>query len=225
MGEALRAEAGKAATALVEPGMRLGIGSGRTVQAFLAALAPRMQGGWRLAAACASVESAQAARRVGIEVLAEEEVGQLDLAIDGADLLTPQLDCLKGLGGALARERLVALGARRFVVIAEESKLRADLRGVRVPVEVLAFAHRDTAKRIAGLGMKPVLRISAQGAPCRTDNGNVIYDCASSPAPLPQDLERALCATAGVVATGYFLGMAHEAILAGPEGVRRIARH
>ncbi|MDA8346121.1 MAG: ribose-5-phosphate isomerase RpiA [Thermaerobacter sp.] len=223
MHEALLTAVGAAAAELVLPGMRLGIGSGRTVGALLAALAPRVRQGLQFDAACASRETAQIARQAGIRVLPEEEVGALDLAIDGADVVTPQLDCLKGLGGALARERLVALGARRFVLIAEESKLRQDLSGLPVPIEVLPFAHVDTARRVRSLGLEPRLRQDAQGLPYRTDNGNFILDCTPQGLRTPHALQEALERLAGVVATGYFLGMAQEALLAGPDGIRRIA--
>jgi ribose 5-phosphate isomerase A len=222
VGEAERRLAGTAAAAYVRNGMRLGIGSGRTVAAFLAALAPRVQEGLSIEAACASSESAEIARRIGIRVLPPDEVGPLDLAVDGADLLTADLDCIKGGGGALARERLVALGAARFVLIAEAEKLRASLAGEEVPVEVLCFAHKDTAARLAALGCAVHLRM-AGGEPYKTENGSLIYDCRPLPDIAPFALHEALMETPGVVASGYFLGMAQEALLAGPEGLRRIS--
>ncbi len=200
--------------------MRLGIGSGRTVLALLEALGPRLGAGLRIEAACASRESAELARRLGVAVRPEDEVGALDLAIDGADILTRRLDCIKGGGGAMARERLVALRARRFVLIAEAGKLREDLTDAAVPIEVLSFGYKDAACRLRDLGFSPALRMAGEKV-YRTDNGNPIYDCLPPAGKSPAALAELLAHVPGVVATGYFLGLADEALVAGPSGVER----
>jgi ribose 5-phosphate isomerase A len=150
----------------------------------------------------------------------------LDLAIDGADEVDPDLNLIKGLGGALLREKIVEMAARRFVIVVDESKLveRLGTRGP-LPVEVTQFAWEVHARWLASLGCHAELRCEAGGAPYVTDNGNYIVHC-TFPAgiPDPAALARTLIERPGIVEHGLFLGMATDVVVAGPNGIRLMAR-
>src|SRR6185312_4354089 len=135
------------------------------------------------------------------------------------------LHLVKGLGGALLREKIVAASSDRLVIVADESKLVRRLgEKAKVPVEIVPFGWQTTAERIAMLGGVPVLRAGADGAPYRTDGGNLILDCGFGGIPDPAGLERELAQVVGLVETGLFIGMAESALVAGNAGVRRIER-
>ena len=210
-----RAAAGRALE-LVEPGMLLGIGTGTTTRYFIEGLR-----GLRVAAVPTSRESAELARAAGVEVL--EDVGTtLDLAVDGADEIDPALRLVKGHGGALFREKMVALAARRFVVIADESKLVDRLGRTFLPVEVAPFLWRHAAERLGRLGGAWRLR-GGEASPDRTDNGNLLVDLTfphgiEQPDRLAADLK----AVAGVLEHGLFLGLASRAIVATAGGIREL---
>jgi ribose 5-phosphate isomerase A len=221
-----QAEAGKraaaeAAIALVEPGMRLGLGTGSTMRYAVEALGRRMRDeGLRVACIPTSVQTGQLARQLDIPLTDFSALDALDLAIDGADEVERgTLRLIKGLGGALLREKIVAQAAARFVVVADASKTVGRL-GERapLPVEVVRFGHEQTARRIAALGGRPVLRMR-EGAPLVTDGGNLVYDCAGfAPILDPHTLDRRLDAIAGVVETGLFLESAEQAIIGEADG-------
>ena len=219
MSELGRIAAAETAARLVDPGMRLGLGTGRTMEAVLRALARRVrEEGLRFTGIPTSEATAARARSLGLS-LAELDA-PCDLAIDGAD----QIECgtlrlLKGGGGALLREKIVAESAARFVVVADAAKLVDTLGvGFPLPVEVPPFGHDATARRIAALGGAPVLR-QRDGAPFRTDNGNFILDCPGfAPIRDPFTLDRVLRSFAGVVATGLFLLPVERALVGHADG-------
>lgn len=195
--------------------MRVGLGTGRTMELVLRALAGRA--GLRFTGVATSEATAARARALGIALAAAE--GPCDLAIDGADEIERgTLRLIKGGGGALLREKIVAEAARRFVVVAEAGKLVDRLGGFALPVEVVPFGQAVTAARVAALGGAPVLRRRA-GAAVQTDNGNLVLDCAGfAPIRDPYTLERSLRAVAGVVATGLFMVPVERAVIGHADG-------
>lgn len=210
-----RLAAAEAAVALVQDGMRLGLGTGRAMALVVAGIAAR---GLRVTGVATSEATAAQARALGIP-LAEPDA-PVDLALDGADQVERgTLRLLKGGGGALLREKIVAENAARLVVVAEAPKLVDRLgEGFALPVEIVPFGHLATARRIAALGGAPALRMDGT-APARTDNGNWLLDCPGfGPIRDPFTLERQLRAIAGVVATGLFLMPVERALLGRADG-------
>jgi ribose 5-phosphate isomerase A len=215
----LKAQAAEHALRLVRPGMVLGLGTGSTARHFIAGVGRLVSAGMPLAAVPTSAASAEQARALGIELL-DELPGPIDLAVDGADEVDARLDLIKGRGGALFREKVVAAATRRFVVICDESKLVERLGVGVLPVEVSPFLWRETARRLEGLGASWELRRGSAG-PFLTDNGNLVLDLAlPGGIPDPPALAARIRAVVGVIEHGLFLGLASAAILAGPAGVR-----
>lgn len=220
--------AGRDAARSVASGMRLGLGTGSTVAHFLEHLGARMARGEisGVVGVPTSVRTEKAARRLGIALAPLEDVGTLDLTVDGADEVEPGLDLVKGLGGALLREKMVAQSSARMLVIVDDSKLVGRLGEIApVPVEVVPFGHASHMGWLSDLGAEPRVRDGSNGRPYRTDNGNLIVDC-RFPGGIedPAGLERRLARRAGVVESGLFLEMATEAVVAGAGGVRRMKR-
>ena len=215
-----RRAAAEAAAALVEPGMTIGLGSGRAVWAVVEILGARSG----VRAAVASERTGELARAAGIEIAELDGGAPLDLALDGADEVDPRLGLIKGGGGALLREKIVISAARRFVVVAEDAK-RVERLGQhhRLPVEVVRFGWRDTERRLSGLVDDPVLRLDGE-EPFRTDEGHLILDCEIPAGADPFELGPQLQCVPGVVENGLFLGIADMAIIAGPDGVAVIER-
>jgi ribose 5-phosphate isomerase A len=222
--ERWKREAAERALALVEPGMVVGLGSGSTARHFIAGLAERLASGAldRVVAVPSSRDSEEQAAALGIP-LSDLPATGLDLAVDGMDEFNPALDVIKGLGGALTREKIVASSARRFVLIGDDRKRVARL-GERspVPVEVVAFGLRRTRALLEGLGARPALR-GGDAEPFVTDNGNHIFDLSFPAGFAPRELAAALATLPGVVEHGLFLGMAELAFIAGEDGVRELA--
>jgi ribose 5-phosphate isomerase A len=202
---------GAEALAQVKDGDVVGLGTGQAATAFIRALGAAVKAGLAVTGVPTSEVSAALARTLGIP-LVPEPVG-LDLAVDGADEVDPRLDLVKGYGGALVREKVVAAAARRFVVLVGSEKLVPTLgaRG-RLPVEVVRFAMPFCRRRLTELGYPPTLRGTA-GAPVVTDNGNLILDAAVRSIPDPAALDASLRAIPGVVGTGLFVGMAHTVLV------------
>jgi len=203
----------------VEPGMTLGLGSGRAVWRVVERLGERFGGDAALRVAVASERTRERAREAGLEVVELDGSLELDLALDGADEIDPQLRLIKGGGGALLREKIVVAAARRFVVVAETPK-RVDRLGLgfRLPVEVARFAWRDTQRRLARVLPDPRLRVRDDEEPYVTDEGHLILDCAL---PAGSDLDALgdeLHRVPGVLEHGLFAGMAEQAVLGTPEG-------
>jgi len=209
---------------LVADGARIGLGSGRAVWAFIAKLGARRRDGLRIKAVTASRGSTREAQRAGIQLIELGEGGLLDLTIDGADEVAPNFDLVKGRGGAMVRERILAAASASQVIIVGEDKLVHALgeRG-SVPVEVIPFGEWHAMRELVALGLVPTLRMEPNGSrPLITENGNLIFDCSLSE-PMSggnaaRELERALLAVTGVVDTGLFLGTADCVIVGYPDG-------
>jgi ribose 5-phosphate isomerase A len=217
--EPAKRAAGEAAALMVEDGMTLGLGTGTTARWFIEAVGARVADGLRVSAVATSLASATLAARQRIPLLELDAAG-VDLAVDGADIVDPDLRLLKGLGGALVRERIVAAAASRFVVVADESKLRSHLEGF-VPVELLVFGWHHTMTLLDQTGARFALRLDRAGEPLRSDNGNLIADGQFAPIADPEGLAARLDAIPGVVGHGLFLGMADVVIVAGTDGELR----
>ena len=218
--EAAKRAAGEAAARLVEPGMRLGLGTGSTARWFIVAVGELVRGGLRVSGVATSEASAQLAAEAGVP-LRTLDAGGLDLAVDGADVVDPDLRLVKGGGGAHVRERIVAVAARRFVVIADESKLVDRLRGP-VPVELLDFGYEATLAALAdaAAGADVALRGPA-GRPERSDSGNLLADIQLGAIDDPEGLAARLDAVPGLLGHGLFLGMADLVIVGSPDGATR----
>jgi len=202
---------GAAALAEVKSGHVVGLGTGQAATAFIHALGQAVKAGLRVTGVPTSEASASLARTLGIPLIAEPVT--LDVAVDGADEVDPRLDLVKGYGGALVREKIVAAAARRFIVLVGHEKLVPALGGRgRLPVEVVPFAVPFCHRRLTELGHPPALRAKA-GAPFVTDNGNLILDCAVGAITDPAALDATLRAIPGVVGTGLFVGMAHAVMV------------
>jgi ribose 5-phosphate isomerase A len=222
--DARKREAAMAAVAMVTDGMVVGLGTGSTAVFAIDGLIARVRDGLRFVGIPTSEHSARQARDGGIELTDFAHHRKIDLTIDGADEIAKgSLDLIKGLGGALLREKIVAAASDRLVIIADEPKLVPGLGGT-VPVEVVAFGWETTAERLAKLGGRPVLRTAADGTAFRTDSNNLIVDCHFGTIPDPERLERDLSGTVGVVETGLFIGMATTVLVATPGGVLRFDR-
>jgi ribose 5-phosphate isomerase A len=214
--EAQKQAAAERALELVKPGTIIGLGTGSTARYFIDALARKVRNGLKIQAVVTSVESRIQAETGGIP-LTEGVDGSLDLAVDGADEIDPAVNCVKGRGGALLREKIVAHASRRFVLIADESKLVGRLGRGPVPIEVLPFLWEATSRSIESLGGRPELRMAA-GEPFKTDNGNLVLD--TSFGAVDAGLGVALHAIPGVIEHGLFFGMARAAIVGSAAGIR-----
>jgi ribose 5-phosphate isomerase A len=214
--EAAKRTAGEAAAELVEDGMILGLGTGTTARWFIEAVGARVHAGLHVSAVATSLASAALAARLGIPLFELDRRGA-DLAVDGADTVDPDLRLVKGLGGALVRERIVAAAATRFVVVADETKLKPHLAGF-VPVELLSFGWHHTMALLEETGGEFRLRLDTAEEPLRSDNGNLIADGAFGPIADPEGLAARLDAIPGVVGHGLFLGMADLVIVGRDDG-------
>ena len=228
--EAAAAEAGKRAAAVralayVEDGMTVGLGSGSTAELFLAALADRVRDGLAIRGVPTSERVAGLARAAGIPLVGPEDVPSIALTVDGADEVDPSLNMIKGRGGALLREKLVATASDALIVVVDEGKLVGAL-GERqaVPVNVVRFGWRQTAARLARLGCEPVPRVTDGGEPFVTDDNTYVLDCRfgtiSQPARLAEEIKGLL----GVVEHGLFINVAARVVVGGPAGARVLER-
>ena len=213
------------ALALIEDGQAIGLGTGRAATEFVKALGPAVRDGLKIRCVPTSGATAGLARELGIPLVSLEEAGQLAVTFDGADEVAPNLDLIKGYGGALVREKIVAASSRRLVILVGEGKEVAAIgsRG-KLPVEVVPFGVTLAGRRLLELGLPSTLRLDASGIPFLTDNGNAILDCKTGPIADPAALDRAIDAIPGVVGTGLFLGMAETVFIQGADGSVR-ARH
>jgi ribose 5-phosphate isomerase A len=217
--DSAREAAAGAAVDLIEPGMALGIGSGRAVWKVVEGIAARWPYGAPVRAVAASERTAALARERGIELVELDGELELDLAIDGADQLDADLRLIKGGGGALLREKVVISAARRFVVVAETSKRVERLgEGFRLPVEVIRFGWPDIRRRIGTYLPDAELRSREDGEPYLTDEGHYILDCTLSADVDPDALAGDLKLIPGVVEHGLFIGMAERALLGNDDG-------
>jgi ribose 5-phosphate isomerase A len=216
--------AARAAADEVRTGTAIGLGTGSTVAFALERLAERRRdSGLDFVGVPTSEATAARARELGLPLTTLEEAGRLDLTIDGADEVDPALQLVKGGGGALTREKIVAAASDRFLVIVDATKLVPHLGATfRLPIEVLEFAWPVTARHIEELGLPNVLRAAADGAPYRTDNGHFIVDATLGPVEDLTGLEAALDTIPGVVECGLFLGMADRVYVGEADGGTRI---
>lgn len=219
--------AADAALKYVRDGMTVGLGTGSTADFFLKALGAAIKNGSirDIRGLPTSIQSERRAREVGIPLTTFDESHKADITIDGADEVDDHLNLIKGLGGALLREKIVAQNSHSLIIIADASK-RVSRLGTHapLPVEVAQFGYECHARFLASLGCKPALRILSDGMVMRTDNGNVIYDCRFESITEPRELERALKSRAGVVETGLFLDLATVALIGTEERVDVIER-
>lgn len=224
MNDSLKRKAALEALGEVSDGMVIGLGTGSTVEHFIRGLGERVRNGLRVSSVATSLRSAELARELGIPVRTFREHKSLDLAVDGADEVSPRLDLTKGLGGALVREKIVATASRRFVVVVDESKL-VDRLGTRapIPVEVLPFAADLIMAQLGEMGGEAMLRMDGS-APSESDNGNWLVDWKRGGIEDPAGLERELKLLPGVVDSGIFSGLTDSVIVAGAGGIRTLGR-
>ncbi|MGI4952919.1 MAG: ribose-5-phosphate isomerase RpiA [Janthinobacterium lividum] len=224
MTEDLKRQVAEAAAAQVEDGMVVGLGTGSTAALMIDALGRRVAGGLRIVGIPTSERSARQAAALGIPLVDFATHPEIDLTIDGADEVhTGTLELIKGLGGALLREKIVASASRRMTVIVDGSKLVPRLGGVRLPVEVVGFGWQATALRLRQCGADPLLR-GGEEAPFHTDGGNLILDCAFPAIDDAAALNAMLKSITGVVETGLFIGLATTIIAATADGLQTLER-
>lgn len=219
--DTMKRQAAERAVEAIRSGMVVGLGTGSTAVFVVRRLGALLAAGQlqRVVGIPTSEATAREAERCGVPLGSLDDYPSLDVAIDGADEIDPHLNLIKGLGGALLREKIVAAAARRLIIVADESK-RVSQLGARapVPVEVIPFARRPVADYLASLGARVVAR-QRDGRPFITDEGNVILDCHFAGLADPPAMARLIRAQPGVVEHGLFLGMATEAVVAGAQGV------
>jgi ribose 5-phosphate isomerase A len=218
--------AGEAAAALIEAGMTVGLGTGSTAAFFVKALGARGLTGLKCVAT--SNATAELAKSVGLKVVDLDKVESIDITVDGADEIGPELALIKGAGAALLREKLVWEASLRCVAIADAAKTVSVLgSNYPLPIEVVPFGHLHTASSIADalawcdVAGELKLRMAKDGSPLKTDNGNLIYDARCRKIPDPGLLAEALKSLTGVVDHGLFLGLADEALIGTDTGVER----
>jgi ribose 5-phosphate isomerase A len=228
--EAQKRQAAARAVEWVQPGMRLGLGTGSTAKHFVELLAERVRGGLKVVGVPTSETTRADAQRLGVPLTTLDETPELDMTVDGADEIGPDLTLIKGGGGALLREKIVAFASARMVVIADESKWVAMLGRFPLPIEVMPFGLAATKRAVeaavaaAGSPGRTTLRQGKDGHAFVTDGGHWILDAALGRIADAKSLASRLSAVPGVVEHGRFIGMAQAVILAGPAGARVIER-
>lgn len=223
----LKEAAARSAVQLVTDGMVVGLGSGSTAAFAVALLGNRVKQGLRILGVPTSEHTAAEARAVGIPMVALGAAPQVDVTIDGADRVEERsLDLIKGLGGALLREKIVACASDRLIIIVHDAKLTARLLepDALIPIEVAQFGWQVTARHLTAIGARPDLRRAQDGSPFQTDGGNYILDCAFESADAATSLAKQLDYVVGVVEHGLFIGLTSEVHVAGPGGVRILRR-
>jgi ribose 5-phosphate isomerase A len=228
--EAEKRAAAARAVEFVRPGMRLGLGTGSTAKYFVELLAERVRAGLDVIAVPTSEATRSAAERLGVPLTSLDETPELDLTVDGADEIASDLSLIKGGGGALLREKIVATASARLIVIADESKWVSALGRFPLPVEVVPFGLAATRRAVelaaaaAGCPGPALLRRARDGHAFVTDGGHWILDAALERIADPKSLAGRLDGIAGVVEHGLFVGLAHAAVIAGSNGVRVVER-
>lgn len=216
---AIKELVGIQAAELVQSGMTIGIGTGTTMEWMIRALGKKVMSGLEIRAVSTSQASNELASQFNIPLIELNDAAKIQLAIDGADEIDPQLQLIKGGGGALFQEKMVAAAAEEFVVIADHTKLVTQLGEYPLPVEVMIFNWKQVEKQLAKLIGKPhKLRLKKDGAPFVTDHGNYIIDISFGSIENPDALNEALHDIPGVIETGLFLGMAGKALIGYPDG-------
>ena len=219
----LKKEAGVSAVDFVESGMILGLGTGSTTKFALEEIGKRLKEGrlHDIVGICSSIQTENRAKDLGIPVITFNDKQELDLTIDGADEVDPQLNLIKGGGGALLREKVLAQSSKRNIMIVDESKLSPMLgTHFAVPIEVIPFAWKPVSVFLKSLGADPVLRLKDDGNPYTTDQDNFILDSKFGPISNLEELAQKLGQKAGIAEFGLFLGTATEVIVATSNGIR-----
>ena len=227
----LKRQVGARAAALVEPGMKLGLGTGSTAARFVEALGARIRAE---GLDCIGVPTSEVTRRqaseLGIPLGDLDHLVELDLCIDGADEIDPDLRLIKGGGGALLREKIVAAASKRMIVIADQSKIVDVIGDFPLPIEIVRFGVESTRREIeraarnASCGGPITIRLQDNGNPYITDQGNIVVDCDFRRMEYPETLARNLSAIPGVVEHGLFIGIADGAIIATGNGIETMGR-
>ena len=209
--------AGERAADLADDGMIVGLGTGSTAHFAIRRLGERVREGLRIHGIPTSEQSRIQAEREGIPLTDFARTPRIDLTIDGADEIDPAFNLIKGGGGALLREKLVATASRREIIVADESKLKNRLGEFPLPVEVVPFGWQFVRLQVEALGCRASLRVRENRA-FVTDNGNHVLDCAFGVINDPADLERRIAAICGVVESGLFVGLAHHVVIGTADG-------
>ena len=223
--DALKKEAAVYAARFIEPGMTVGLGTGSTAIHAVREIARRHAAGELpgIKAFATSSDIARAAREAGLPLLDDAGPASIDVTIDGADEVDPALNLIKGGGGALFHEKIVAQATKRQIIVIDEAKMSPCLGTLHaLPVEVVPFGAESQRLFLEQLGGHPILRTKADGTPFITDEGNIIYDCAFGPIADPEDLAAELRARTGIVEHGLFLGMADDLVIGAPGGLRHL---
>jgi ribose 5-phosphate isomerase A len=223
----LKRQAASAAVDHVESGMVLGLGSGSTATFALQRIAERMRAGDldRIVGIPSSIRTEALAKELGIALTSFDEHPAIDVTIDGADEVDPELNLIKGGGGALLREKVLAQASRQNIIIVDETKISPRL-GTKwaVPIEVIPFARMTEEKFLIALGANVTVRRTADGSPYRTDQQNIILDANFGPMNDPREIAARLNERAGIVEHGLFLSLATEVIIAAQDGIRHLKR-
>ncbi|SDM64211.1 ribose-5-phosphate isomerase [Bacillus sp. OK048] len=206
-----KTEVGEKAVEYIKDGMIVGLGTGSTVYYFISKLGELVQQGLSIKGVPTSKQTEKLAIELGIPLVSFREIEQIDVAIDGADEVNPELHLIKGGGGALLREKIIAKAAKTFIVVADSKKYVETLGTFPLPIEVVPFGYEMTMKYIRELGGNPKLR-QRRGIPFLTDNGNYIIDSSFQEINQPEELEKSLNLLPGVVDNGLFVGMADAVI-------------
>jgi ribose 5-phosphate isomerase A len=218
---------GEAAVEHIQDGMIVGLGSGSTAKCFIEALGKAVQAGKLrdIRGVPTSVNSENLARRLGIPIITFAQTNKIDVTVDGADEIAPDLTLIKGLGGALLREKLVAQHTAKLIIIADASKLVTKLGSIGpLPVEVTQFGYEASERFLRDLGSVPAIRRTDKGDAFITDNGNYIFDCKFPDISDPRDLNMKLAMRSGIVESGLFIDLAAAAIIADDKALWKIER-
>ncbi len=226
--EGLKREAARRALDFVEPGMRLGLGTGTTARHFVDLLGEKVAAGLKVRCVATSEATFAQAKGLGIPITTLDDMPELDLTVDGADEVDPELRLIKGGGGALLREKIVAAASRRMAVIVDEAKVVARLGAFPLPIEVVPFGLVSTRRHIeaafASLGLAGATNLRGGAKPFVTDGGHYIVDCGLGAIPDPERLAATLSTIPGVVEHGLFIGYARAAFVARSGAVETLGR-
>jgi ribose 5-phosphate isomerase A len=221
----LKLHAAEKALGFIEPGMVVGLGSGSTATLFIKLLGEKVKRGLKVRGVASSNDSANLGRELGIPIVDFREVTEIDVNVDGADEVAPGLALIKGGGGKLLREKIVASASKQFVVVADSSKLVEKLGKFPLPIEVIQMAEPLVTKKLSVLGLGSKIRQAKDGSgDYITDEGNLILDCAPTVIDDPERLGAHIAAITGVVEHGLFVGFANIALVAGESEVARYTR-